>query len=311
MTTQPSESGNGALIACPSEPPGPDGRVSRQNGPSRSRGGGPKTTVGKAKSAQNSVQHAITSPSPVAGGESLSVWEAFHEGFRRDYQPIGVVEEELVHNMASYKWRVRRVLRAEVAAINIGYEAVDGRVAASSPGKTESALEAELSKRGMTLAGCCELLDSLQSQAGTAELNDPAWNGVLMLLSLTGRRLSPDTKQAMPKPPCEAESFRAFLRRVATEFGMTYDQLIDLVVSRAHSLFEESARRNAEVDKRRKAVEGNVILPNLEVQEKFIRYEAHLEKLFAKALAQLEVQQRFRIGERIAPPMRLHVSEGR
>jgi hypothetical protein len=196
MSIQSGEThGSGEQVPRSLESLGPEGS---NTGLGRGRGGGPKTRAGKAKSAQNSVRHAITSPSPSAGGESQDEREAFHDGFRSAFKPMDTVQDELVHNLASDKWHIRRVLRAEVAAINISYDAVDERLLAESPGGKESSVETELSKRGLTLGGCCGLLDSLGSIAGSAELADPQWRGVLVLLGLTGKPLSTDVEQMVP-----------------------------------------------------------------------------------------------------------------
>jgi hypothetical protein len=315
MATNPVTNGENAdeairLLAPTSPAEGSADPVVLNRGAGRGRGGGPKTPAGKDKSSQNAVQHAITSPNPVAGGESLAEWEAFHEGFRQAYRPVGVVEEELVYNMATYKWRARRVIRAEAAAINLTYGAVDDQVETAHGRKGPSPVERQLAKYGMSLGGCCELLESLASRAGTAELTDPDWKGLVIMLEGLVGPLPSGIEQALPTAPWTAEAFRKFLKHVAVSMGATYDSLVDGALSKAHRLLEEASVRNAADAQRRSVLTGNAILPKLDVQEKFIRYEAHLEKLFAKALAQLEVQQRLRAGQDVERPIRFQVTEG-
>jgi hypothetical protein len=90
---------------------------------------------------------------------------------------------------------------------------------------------------------------------------------------------------------------------------MNYDGLLNVVSSKAHRLLDEASHRQAAEDKRRKVLEGSVVVPNLDAQDKLIRYAAHYERQFAKTLSQLETLQRLRAGEDVAPPLRIHVDD--
>lgn len=302
--------GDGELVPASPEPVGQGPRSSAPKGPGRGRGGGPKTPAGKAKSAQNSVSHAITSPSPVAGGESQEEWEEFLQGYYDFFQPPNVVEAELVHNMASCKWRVRRVVRAEVAAIDITFDAVDDRIKGDGSRGNDSWLVRELSEHGMTLEECSGLLESLGTLAGSAELVDRRWKGTMRMLGLVGSSLPEDVWLRMPKGPSTAQSLRDFFASVATDLNMTYAELIGLVLDRARGLIDEDSHRRAEEDKRRRKLGAGAILPRPEVQEKYIRYESHYERMYAKSMDQLEILQRLRVGQDVSPPLRIHMTDG-
>jgi hypothetical protein len=88
----------------------------------RRRGGGPKTPAGKAKSAQNSRQHGLLArnlflPDQIDGDE--------HREFTRmldvltlQYQPVGVLEEVFVLEIATASIRQGRVLKFETETLS-------------------------------------------------------------------------------------------------------------------------------------------------------------------------------------------------
>ena len=95
--------------------PGRPRKQSRQG-----KGGGPKTAAGRAKVSRNATKHGIHAIHPVviADFESVEEWDDFYEGFRESLVPEGAVEEDIVYNLASNRWRQRRIIHAETAAIN-------------------------------------------------------------------------------------------------------------------------------------------------------------------------------------------------
>ena len=86
----------------------------------RGKGGGPKTKAGKAAVSRNAIKHGIHAIHPVviADFESVEEWDDFYEGFRESLLPEGAVEEDIVYNLATNRWRQRRVIHSETAEIN-------------------------------------------------------------------------------------------------------------------------------------------------------------------------------------------------
>lgn len=76
---------------------------------------GPITEEGKARSAQNAMRHGLTSRRIVIAGESQEEFDAFELAYRNDFEPQGEVENELVHEVASARWRLRRLEQMEAA----------------------------------------------------------------------------------------------------------------------------------------------------------------------------------------------------
>ena len=96
-------------------------RHANQGGTSARAGknGGPKTKRGKERSRRNSLRHGIFSTVVLLEHEPSALFDSLLQGFRYDFQPDGVVEETLVEELATLKWRYRRMLNAEKAEIQV------------------------------------------------------------------------------------------------------------------------------------------------------------------------------------------------
>lgn len=92
------------------------GLASRVNG-ARSRG--PLTAAGKARSSQNALTHGLTARTAIVLPlvERAEDWSAHVAGFVEAMRPVGAVERELVERVAAITWRLRRVERVEAAVI--------------------------------------------------------------------------------------------------------------------------------------------------------------------------------------------------
>ncbi len=96
-------------------------QASRQNG---ARSNGPKTEAGKAASSQNSLRHGLSARNVVLPEENrdefLTLLAALHE----EHQPLGVLEEYLVTQMAIALWRIDRIHRIETGFFTDRLQAV-------------------------------------------------------------------------------------------------------------------------------------------------------------------------------------------
>lgn len=81
------------------------------------RSTGPKTTEGKATSAQNSYKHGIFSATLIREGESekhdRAVFEEVVDAIGAYYKPVGFIEELLVEKITTETIRFRRLLSFE------------------------------------------------------------------------------------------------------------------------------------------------------------------------------------------------------
>lgn len=119
--------------------------AARANG-EKSRG--PTTEEGKTRSAQNSLQHGLNSHAVVLATESKEEYEELLSDYMRHYQPAGPIEQDLVHEIAAARWRLRRILRIETAAFDGAME----RAAEENPETAESTAFETLTGNGKTLA---------------------------------------------------------------------------------------------------------------------------------------------------------------
>lgn len=93
--------------------------AARSNG-AKSRG--PVTEEGKARSAQNSLKHGLSSSTVVLATESKEEYDQLLFDYIRLYQPVGPIETDLVHEIAATRWRLRRIVRIETAAFDQAIE---------------------------------------------------------------------------------------------------------------------------------------------------------------------------------------------
>ncbi len=79
---------------------------------------GPTTAAGKAIVATNAVKLGVYSTSPVVKGlETAPQWEEYRDGILAALAPVGALELALAERVAGCLWRLRRVTRAESAAV--------------------------------------------------------------------------------------------------------------------------------------------------------------------------------------------------
>jgi len=94
---------------------------------------GPRTEEGKAASSRNAIRHGLASAQLILFDERPEDFEAFYDDLRTAHAPADAVEDGLVERIALASWRLRRVWRAEAAAINgeaLGLARANARAAA-------------------------------------------------------------------------------------------------------------------------------------------------------------------------------------
>ena len=74
---------------------------------------GPRTPEGKARSAQNSFRHGLTSRQVVAPGESQQEFDDLQSAILAEHAPATPTENEMVEELAACAWRLRRARRIE------------------------------------------------------------------------------------------------------------------------------------------------------------------------------------------------------
>lgn len=91
---------------------------------------GPKTDAGKKASSGNAMTHGLTSKAcPILPGEDAAAFDALHEALVRDLQPRGILQREVVRDLAQIRWKLRRVpaIEAEIMAQTQAYRESEHR----------------------------------------------------------------------------------------------------------------------------------------------------------------------------------------
>ena len=76
---------------------------------------GPTTEAGKARSAQNALQHGLTARAIVLPTEDPAAFQLHTQAFLDEYQPQGATENALVQALAGATWHLSRIDRIENA----------------------------------------------------------------------------------------------------------------------------------------------------------------------------------------------------
>jgi len=87
------------------------------------KGKGKKTIWGKIRSSKNALKHGLHAENILIIGENKEEYEEFKQGLIEYYHPANQLEEEMVFQLISLQWRMRRTLRVEAGIY--GGEALD------------------------------------------------------------------------------------------------------------------------------------------------------------------------------------------
>jgi hypothetical protein len=74
---------------------------------------GPITLEGKQRSRGNALRHGLTAETIIGGLENGEDYAAFESAITAEYDPLSVIERELVARPASVLWRLRRTTAIE------------------------------------------------------------------------------------------------------------------------------------------------------------------------------------------------------
>ncbi len=117
---------------------------------------GPITPEGQAKSSQNSTTHGLGAKSIVLPGESNEEYQFLLDGYVDQFDPQGVVELELVENMAAAQWRLRRIRSIETELLSTELvrraEDIDAEFSGMAPDDRVAWVFQKLADHGQTLA---------------------------------------------------------------------------------------------------------------------------------------------------------------
>lgn len=275
--------------------------------------GGVKTREGKAVSKMNALRHGILSEAVrVVGGdagESMAELDQLKKRVIQDLQPVGFLEAMLTDRIITLYWRLRRMYRAEVGAIqHMGCDIWFRHF-------TAKAQEALAARETAGPFGCYFQL--IRTQRGASLI----------------RELLADVAGILEHVGSLSD---AYLRRVFAVYGREHDFPISL------SIFNDVAKReiqdapmvpneaivhmrellSAEHDRLEiasnlavtmehhevEAAKLTCAVPDDETAQKLIRYEAHLDRCLYRAIHELQRLQATRRGEVVPAPLAIEVN---
>jgi hypothetical protein len=287
--------------------------------------GGPATQKGKEVVKWNATQHGIRSPAPVVPGiEKPEDWEAHRDGVLESLQPEGHLELVLAERAALLSWRLNRVTRFETETISLSQQKLEDDLAdrrrfdsyllgPSHPEDVRGALQDAL--RAQRLIKRFPKLPDDKGLSGpdAASILDLVWGQVDEEVEAEEVQLP----EAIPKWASLDEYMaewdgwtvslvRECISAIASAAKEDEEELIEAATERARLeiISAKSAAERVEQDLARMSRER--LLPDEKTLEKVSRYEAHLSRLFHKALHELEALQVRRAGG-AAPLARLDV----
>jgi hypothetical protein len=287
--------------------------------------GGPATREGKEVVKWNATQHGIRSPAPVVPGvEKAEDWEAHRDGVLESLYPEGHLEEVLAERVALLTWRLHRVTRYETETIALSQEKLEDDLAdkrrfssylvgPTHPEDVRGALQDAL--RAQRLIKRFPKLPDDKSLSGpdAASILDLAWGQVDEEVEAEEVQLP----EAIPEWASLEEYMaewdgstvslvRECISAIASAAKEDEEELVEASTERARLeiISTKSAAERVEQDLARMSRER--LLPDDKILEKVSRYEAHLSRLFHKALHELEALQVRRAGG-AAPLARLDV----
>ena len=288
--------------------------------------GGPLTQEGKEVVKWNAVKHGLRSPAPVVPSiERREDWEQHRDGVLESLSPEGHLELVLAERVALLSWRLNRVTRFETLTIDLSQEKMEDDLAdkrrfgssyvlgPSHPEDVRGALQDAL--RAQRLIKRFPKLPDDKGLSGpdAASILDLVWGQVDEEVEAEEVQLPEAIPEwaSLDEYMAEWDGWTVSLVRecisaIASAAKEDQEELVEAATERARLdiISTKSAAERVEQDLRRMSRER--LLPDEKTLEKVARYEAHLSRLFHKALHELEALQVRRAGG-AAPLARLDV----
>lgn len=305
------------------------------------RSTGPKTERGKRAVARNSIKHGVLAREVViTAGDGEESLEEFYDLVKRlceCYDPVGVVEESLVQDIANCWWRKARVIRAEngeirkqldtlevdralqhsdkanldliLAEMNLNLFSVenqaDQQISTMDRWFIMQDAQRDLRRHHSGLAYLSALLQTAKS-----EITSDGYISKMILEKIYGAFCFWDylfARTCLHAGPPEAKMDQPSPKILDKQVDMKCAAVvahIDQNLGRISALETYASQREAlalDAEKR------SFSLPATDATDKLLRYEAHLDRQLYRAMDQLERLQRRRRGENVPPPLNINL----
>ena len=101
-------------------------KQARRNG---AKAAGTKSPAGIQKSLGNALKHGLTGKAVVLSNESQQNFDDLHQSYVREFSPESTVEMDLIDQMVSAQWRLRRIWRMQTAALDLKMDQQEAEIA--------------------------------------------------------------------------------------------------------------------------------------------------------------------------------------
>ena len=287
--------------------------------------GGPVTQEGKEVVRWNATRHGIRSPAPVVPGvEKAEDWEEHREGMLESLSPEGHLEEVLAERVALLSWRLHRVTRYETEAIALYQERVEEDLAkerrfGSGPDHPEAVRSnAKSAEQNYKLLKRFAKMED-DKRLSSFDADTIIWGAMECADKIAEGEVDPEElleSVSVPGLPGSdswegyegwtAGLVRAVIEAVARATDEVPEELLEAATRGARFKVERAKREAEKVERDLRNMARERLLPDEKTLENVARYEAHLSRLFHKALHELEALQVRRAGGD-APLTRLDV----
>jgi hypothetical protein len=256
--------------------------------PERSRG-----NRGRAEIQRSTVYSKVI----IIKGESRAEYQELLTGLQETLQPEGTLEELLVENLAGSAWRRRRLLVAESAEIQKNKEFFEsdkrdreGLIEEiHNPDVLKCCLKLlnqlwnQIQQDGFNLQLDERILEQIYGHRGKNRLRKDLYEYYLLWLATSEVREEKRSRKHFASPE---QCRKNMLRGISEEFRrLSRDQQAPASVWTARTQLEIACRN----------------VPDGPGLDRLLRYEATLERSFARTLSQLVGLQRIRLGQPALP----------
>lgn len=281
---------------------------------------GPKTALGRAASARNSLKHGLTALTPVLlGVESEDEWQRHLAGVTDSLLPQTHLEEILVERVSLLLWRLRRVARYERDVTANAHAELETYYTSPASLLQQAAQERAWENLPGAQAGTpiphvslVALIDLLPALPGYSLLRrEPVMQVIRAFIEAAGGMDLPPILSGLggyddplTQEAWDREWLIEALRRVAARAGTNWialKQKVLLALSPGIAVAQANGR-----ERLARARAAN-LLPQPDVIDRVMRYEAHLNRQLLSALHELEALQARRVGQPV-PLARLEVT---
>ena len=276
---------------------------------------GPQTAEGKAVAKMNALKNGILSVEVLVQAvhykESLRQFKAYRKRCWQSLAPVGPLEEALVDEIVTNRWRQRRILTAESGEIALSVEGGWWRRTNADPSlkqvpwmyASNMILAMEESAYGVRfLMHTLEAARDAVQQEG--QLTEAAFNRALGRFGNKSNHITEqlaDFRRMVQENPDKLDDAALLAKHREQVLGYLEKELrseaVYLRILEEREEKEEEARQEA------------AVLPSAEKLDKILRYETTLDRQFYRAMDQLERLQRRRVGEAVPPPLTMEVSQ--